>query len=117
MKRPRPQKSAPAHTGQTGQFDHITDPELRKKLEGVAAEHTKSAPLPREVEQAPKFVFSRQTPERQVGATVRVRNGLDDEPRGGTIAAKVGRAYEVRIGGGTVIVHEADDSWPPETFE
>ena len=59
----------------------------------------------------PRFVFSRTTPSRDAGASVRVRNGLDDEPRGGTILRPVGRAWVVDIRGIELLVHDPEDSW------
>lgn len=91
-------------------FDHVDDAELRQKLEEIVAQHSQDVPI--EVYQHPKFVFSRASDLREPGSIVRVRNGLDEDPRGGTLLEKVGRAYRVDIGGGQVIlVHEPDDSW------
>lgn len=93
-------------------FAHIADPELRKKLEETVASHSKVAKsLPPEVNQRPRFVFSRATGGRNNGDMVKVRNGLDENPRGGTILEKIGRAYHVEIDGELLIVHEPDDSW------
>ena len=93
-------------------FEHITDPVLRKKLEEVASQHqVTKRDIPPEVNTYPKFVFSRTTPSRAIGGPVRVRNGLDEEPRGGTILERIGRAYRVDVNGEVLIVHEADDSW------
>lgn len=97
-------------------FSDIDDPELRRKLERVMEEHTgKAAPeIPPEVEQYPRYVFSRQSrAARSEGQAVRVRNGLDEESRGGVIARRLGRAYVVDVGDMMILVHEPDDSWVP----
>lgn len=91
-------------------FDHVDDAELRAKLEQVVAGHNPD--LPDEVLQFPRYVFSRATPGREIGAICRVRNGLDEDPRGGTILEQVGRAWRVSIDNGhVIIVHDPDDSW------
>lgn len=93
-------------------FAHITDPELRKKLEETVASHSKSSKtVPPEVNQRPRFVFSRVTSGRNPKDMVKVRNGLDENYRGGTILEQVGRAYRVDIDGEIFIVHEPEDSW------
>lgn len=69
--------------------------------------------IPPEVNRFPRFVFSRATLERNPGSPVRVRNGLDEDPRGGTIIKQVGRAYLVDVQGEQLVVHEPDDSWGP----
>lgn len=93
-------------------FSHIEDPELRKELEAIVAKRQAAAKeIPPEVDQHPKFVFSRATPNREPGAKVQVRNGLDDELRGGEILERVGRAFRVDVRGVALIVHEPDDSW------
>ena len=93
-------------------FAHIADPELRKKLEETVASHSKkSQEIPAEVNQRPRFVFTRATNGRNPRDPVFVRNGLDEKPRGGAIIEKVGRAYYVDVDGEMLIVHEPDDSW------
>ena len=93
-------------------FSHIKDPELRRKLEAVASEHKAPAKeIPPEVDSHPRFVFSRATPDRSIGAMVQIRNGLDESNRGGTIIEPIGRAYRVDLGGDILIVHEPEDSW------
>lgn len=96
-------------------FDSVEDEALRKKLEAVTAEHFGRKPqiVPPEADQYPRYVFSRTTRNVRYaeGASVRVRNGLDEETRGGTILARAGRAWLVDVGDMTLLVHEPDDSW------
>lgn len=98
-------------------FDAIEDPALRQKLEEVAAAHYGRKPqvVPVEVEQYPRYVFSRTSRGVRYaeGMSVRVRNGLDEEPRGGTIVSRLGRAWVVDVGDMLLLVHEPDDSWVP----
>jgi hypothetical protein len=93
-------------------FSDVLDKDLRDKLERVSREH--------EIEKAGKtaapsgpirFAFSRATPGREIGSPVRVRCALDDEPRGGTIRERIGRAYMVEIDGRMLAVYEPDDCW------
>lgn len=93
-------------------FSDIEDPELRKKLEDTLKSHSKKLQaVPPEVNQHPRFVFSRVTNNREPTNFVNVRNGLDEKPRGGEIIEKLGRAYLVQVGDDKLIVHEPDDSW------
>jgi hypothetical protein len=62
-------------------------------------------------EARPQYCFSRQTPARNEGADVRIRNGLDEDGRWGTIVRQVGRAWVVRVGWVELLVHEPDDTW------
>lgn len=94
-------------------FANVADPELRKKLQEVAATHRPAATdIPPEVNQFPRYVFNGTTPDRAPGATVMVSNGLTED-RGGTVLEKVGRAYRVEVSGVILIVHEPEDSWEP----
>lgn len=93
-------------------FKDITDPVLKAKLEEIYQAHVKVEGESRpEVAGKPRYVFSRATNQRGAGAMVRVRNGLDEETRGGTIIRPIGRAFLVDVRGQELIVHEADDSW------
>lgn len=96
-------------------FDGVQDPILRAKLEAALAAHLGRKPqvIPPEVSQYPRYVFSRATNDRRIGEAVRVRNLLDEEPRGGTIIGRLGRAWVVDTGEGQLVVHEPDDSWVP----
>jgi len=97
-----------------GNYDHITDPELRKALEETELKHRRSREAVRFADQtigAPRYVFSRATPEREPGAMVKVRNALDEQPRGGTILEPVGSAYRVQVDQLVLIVHDPDDTW------
>jgi hypothetical protein len=95
-----------------GQFDHIADESLRKKLEETAASHKQAtAAIPEAVTGIPRFAFSRSTEGRAPGDLVKMRNGLDENLKGGTIVEKVGRAYRVQVDDLFLIVHEPDDTW------
>lgn len=101
----------------TMRFNDIQDPVLRAKLEAVAAEHSgdRVQAIPPEEAQFPRYVFVRgaRSTMRAIGSAVRVRNGLDEETRGGTVVAQLGRAFLVDIGDMQLLVHEPDDSWVP----
>ena len=99
-------------------IEDIKDPNLRLKLEAVLAEHSKQQrqELPAAVHEYPRYVFtrgSRASRGRSIGDAVRVRNGLDEEARGGTITDRRGPAFLVDLGDMTILVHEPDDSWVP----
>lgn len=98
-------------------LDDVQDPVLRRKLEAVLAKHYKRKPVfvPPEVDEYPKYVFARTNrgATYKEGSTVRVRNGLDEETRGGTIIGRLGRAFLVDVGDMTLVVHSPDDSWVP----
>lgn len=93
----------------------VDDPVLQEKLDAIirAHEEQQSAVLPGEVGEYPRYVFSRDAGNRDIGGLVKVRNALDEESAGGRILEKVGPAYlvEIQSYGIEVIVHEPDDSW------
>lgn len=92
-------------------FAHIADAELRAKLEKVHSEHEAQAAKADDVKGPIRFVFSRSTPVRAVGSMIRVRCALDENPRGGTIIEKVGKAYRVDVEGQLLTVFEPDEAW------
>lgn len=97
-----------------GQFDHIEDPELREKLEKLAANHAEAKAAvesSKDADGRPRYCFSRATTERHPGAMVKVRNGLDEQARGGRVIEPVGAAYRVQVDDLELIVHEPDDTW------
>lgn len=96
-------------------FDSVQDPVLRQKLETALAKHLGRKPvvIPPEVDEFPRYVFARVTSDRRPGTAVRIRNLLDEEQRGGTIQARIGRAFLVDVGDMVLVVHEPDDSWVP----
>lgn len=67
--------------------------------------------LANRVNHYPRYVFSRATPQREIGAVILVRNGLDDSPRLGTIVEPFGSAWRVESDGLLLIVHDPEDSW------
>lgn len=88
-------------------------PELQAQIDSLISTFETQKSEAEEVETlTPKFTFSRQTPTREIGSLVKVRNPLDDEPRGGVILSRLGeRVYKVRVDETTLIVHEPDDTW------
>jgi len=89
-------------------FSHVEDAALRDKLERTVAEHDPA--VPPEVNAHPRYVFGRATPHRDVGGSVIVRNGLDED-RAGTLLGPLGRAWRVDVNGTVLIVHDPEDSW------
>ncbi len=58
-------------------------PELREKIakEIAAYEASKAAEMPTELDEQPRYVFSRHTTSREMGDEVHVRNGIDESMR------------------------------------
>lgn len=96
-----------------GSYDYIPDITLRRKLEAVEREHKKGQETAKAdlVATPARYAFSRSTPERHPGAEVKVRNTLDEQPRGGVVVEPVGMAYRVQVGDNVLVVHEPDDTW------